>query len=382
MRNNNDDAGCVQAVVRACDIIKAFRHEGDELHLADVTSRTQLSRTTAFRLLRSLVRGGLLEQAARGVYRCPFPPSPGRRYRLGFAAQTNSEFSRVVTQSLHSAATKERIDLLTVNNRYSPKEALRNADLLVKGRVDLVIEFQTYERVASIVASKFLEAKIPVIALEIPHPGAIYFGANNYQAGLIAGRALGKWAKEKWHGEVEQVMLLELPIAGPLPGLRITGIQDGLRAELPRIADTPVLHLDGKGDFEQVFSVVRRAVRRVPRRRTLVGAVNDLCALAALRALEEAGAGNLCAVVGQNAILEARNELRRPGTRLIGTVAFFPERYGDELMPLVLNLLEHKPVPPATFVKHQLLTPRNVNLIYPLDLPGNMPSAKTRSRSA
>ena len=378
----NRDAGHVQAVVRACDIIKSFRREGEELQLADVTGRTRLSRTTAFRLLQSLVHGGLLERTARGVYRCPFPPAAGRRYRLGFAAQTDSEFSRGVSESLHSAATRERVDLIMVNNRYSPKEALRNADLLVKGRVDLVLEFQTYERVAPIIASKFLEARIPVIAIEIPHPGAIYFGANNYQAGLIAGRALGRWAKENWDGDVEQVMLLELPIAGPLPGLRITGIQDGLRAELPHIADSPVLHLDGKGDFDQIFTVVRRSVHRSPRRRTLVGTVNDMCALAALRAFEEAGAGQLCAVVGQNAIREARNELRRPGTRLIGTVAYFPERYGDELMPLALNLLEHKPVPPATFVKHQLLTPKNVNLIYPLDLPGNMPSAALKTRPA
>ena len=74
-------------------------------------------------------------------------------------------------------------------------------------------------------------------------------------------------------------------------------------------------------------------------------------------------------MIGQNAIRDARNELRRPGTRLIGTVAYFPERYGEELIPLALGLLENKPVPPATFVKHQLLTPKNVNLIYPLDLP-------------
>jgi ribose transport system substrate-binding protein len=235
--------------------------------------------------------------------------------------------------------------------------------------------------VAPIIASKFLEARIPVIAIEVPHPGAIYFGANNYQAGLIAGRALGRWAKENWDGAVEQLMLLELPIAGPLPGLRLTGVQDGLRAELPHIAGTPAVHLDGKGDFEQIFSVVRRSVRRNPRRRTLVGTVNDMCALAALRAFEEAGAGRLCAVVGQNAILEARNELRRPGTRLIGTVAYFPERYGDELIPLALNLLEHKAVPPATFVKHQLLTPKNVNLIYPLDQPGNMPASALRERA-
>jgi ribose transport system substrate-binding protein len=372
-------AGCVQAVVRACDILKAFRHEGEELQLADVTSRTSLRRTTAFRLLQSLVEGGLLERTSRGIYRCQLPPSPGRRFRLGFASQTDSEFVRGVTESLQRAAAKERLDLIVVNNRYSPKEALRNADLLVEAHVDLVLEYQTYERVAPIIASKFLEARIPVIAIEIPHPGAIYFGANNYQAGLIAGRALGRWAKENWEGQVEQLLLLELPIAGPLPALRITGIQDGLRPELPRIADIPVVHLDGRGDFDQILSVVRRSVRRNPRRKTLVGTVNDMCALAALRAFEEAGAGQLCAVVGQNAIREARNELRRPGTRLIGTVAYFPERYGDELVPLALSLLENKAVPPATFVKHQLLTPKNVNLIYPLDLPGNMPSAKGRT---
>jgi len=137
------------------------------------------------------------------------------------------------------------------------------------------------------------------------------------------------------------------------------------------------VHLDGKGDFEQILSVVRGRLRS-PRRRTLVGAVNDMCALAALRAFEEAGAGQHCAVVGQNAILDARNELRRPGTRLIGTVAYFPVRYGDELIPLALNLLEQKPVRPATFVKHQLLTSKTVNLIYPLDQPGSMPGPELK----
>jgi len=370
------NAGDVQAVVRACEIVKAFRHAGEELHLSDITERTALRRTTAFRLLQSLVRGGLIERPARGVYRCPFPPAPSRRFRLGFAAQTDSEFSRGVTESLQHAAAKERVDLVTVNNRYSPKEALRNADLLVREHVDLVLEFQTYERVAPVIASKFLEAQIPVIAIEIPHPGAIYFGANNYQAGLIAGRALGRWARENWQGVAEQVMLLELPIAGPLPALRLTGVQDGLRSELPRLSSIPVVHLDGKGDFEQILSVVRRWLRRSSRRSTLVGTVNDMCALAALRAFEEAGAGDLCAVVGQNATLDARNELRRPGTRLIGTVAYFPERYGDDLISLALNLLEGKPVPPATFVKHQFLTPKNVDLIYPLDRPAGIQPRK------
>jgi len=43
-----------------------------------------------------------------------------------------------------------------------------------------------------------------MIAIDIPHPGATYYGANNYEAGLIAGdiwagglRSIGspKWTK-------------------------------------------------------------------------------------------------------------------------------------------------------------------------------------------
>jgi len=149
-----------------------------------------------------------------------------------------------------------------------------------------------------------------------------------------------------------------------------------LGAELPRLRKAPVVHLDGKGDFDQILGVVRRWLRRNSPRRTLVGTVNDMCAIAALRAFEEAGAGHLCAVIGQNAIREARNELRRPGTRLIGTVAYFPERYGDGLLKLALEILTHRQTPPALFVRHQLVTTENVDHLYPNDaLLGHVSSA-------
>jgi ribose transport system substrate-binding protein len=361
------DRSYANAVVRACHVLKAFQREGESLALSDLVQSTSLSKTTVFRLLQSLIRGGLVERVSKGVYSSRVRPLVSRTFRLGYAAQTDSEFCREVTASLERAAAREKVHLITVNNRYSAREALRNADLLIRERVDLIMEFQTYERVAPIIAAKFVEANIPVIAIEVPHPNATFFGANNYQAGLIAGRALGRWAKQNWHGEVERVLLMELSIAGPLPQLRITGIMEGLRAELPAIVNTPVTHLDGKGDFDQILDVVRRFLRRSKMARTLVGGVNDICSLAALRAFEEAGAGHLCAAVGQNAIGAARQELRRPGTRLIGSVAYFPERYGDELIPLCLDILQNKPTPPAVFVKHQLITPKNVRLIYPLD---------------
>lgn len=356
-----------QTVLRACEVLKAFRTLGEELVLADVMERTGLPKTTVFRLLRTLIHGGLLQRAGSGVYQNRFGPVLGQPFRIGFATQGDSEFAREVMRSMEVAAAREHVHLITVNNRYSAREALRNADILIRERVDLVLEFQTYERVAPIIASKFLEANTPVIAIEVPHPGAGYFGANNYKAGLIGGKALGRWAREHWDGKVDQLLLLELPIAGSLLELRITGFVDGLRAELPQMTSVPVAHLNGRGDFEQVLEVLRQYLRRSSSRRTLVGAVNDVCALAALRAFDEIGGRNMCAVMGQNAILDARNELRRPGTRLIGTVAYFPERYGDEILPMALQILQKKALPSTLFVKHQLITPRNVDLIYPLD---------------
>ena len=101
-------------------------------------------------------------------------------------------FQRKSRPSLEAAARTEGIELISLDNRYSAKIAQRNADLLVRERVDLVIEFQTDENIAPIVAAKYREANIPLIAIEIPHPGATYYGSNNYEAGLIGGRYLGR----------------------------------------------------------------------------------------------------------------------------------------------------------------------------------------------
>ena len=76
---------------------------------------------------------------------------------------------------------------------------------------------------------------------------------------------------------------------------------------------------------------------------------------------------NPCAIIGHNASPEGRAELRQSGTRLVGSVAYFPEKYGAEILTLALDILHHRPVPPAVFVKHQMVTPENVNHIYPND---------------
>ena len=362
------DRYLVKSVEHASRLLSAFRTSGEALPLREISSRSGLPKSMAFRLLYTLERCGMVDKVGENLYRSCLRPFKQKLYRLGYAAQgTDYQFSKEVSSGLQRAAQAEGIELICVDNRYNAKMAQRNADVLVREKVDLVIEFQTDEHVAPIVAAKYREANIPLIAIEVPHPGATYFGANNYEAGLIGGRYLGKWAKQHWQGRVDEIILMALARAGSLPKMRLTGMLVGLKEIIPALEDTKVTFLEGDGIFSQSLEVVRRHLRTNPSRRLLVGAINDPSAIGALRAFQEAGRAESCAIMGQNASPEGRAELRRPGTRLVGSVAYFPEKYGPAILGVALDILHHRPVPPAVFAKHELVTPENVNHVYPND---------------
>ncbi len=356
--------------MHASQILGTFQSSAEVLRLRDVVERTGLGKGMCFRLLHTLHHCGLLEKVDATRYRLISEIKRRKRYRIGYAAQgQDSSFPREVHAGLLSAAEPEDVELIVVNNRYQPKVALRNAEHLVRERVDLVIEFQTDEAVAPAIASKYLEANIPFIAIDIPHPGATYFGANNYQAGLLAGRHLGQWARTRWGGRVDEILLLELTRAGSLVHARMSGVQAGLRETLHDAVETcPVVSLDGDGQFKTSLERVRRHLRESKARHVVVGAANDPSALGAARAFQEAGRAGTCAIVGQNAEPDARAELREERTPLIGSVAFFPERYGNGIIKLALDILAHRRTPPALFIRHQLITPDNVDHVYANDV--------------
>jgi hypothetical protein len=191
------DRYIVKALVHASEILDAFESSGEVLRLRDVVQRTGFSKGMCFRLLHTLHHCGFIEKVDELRFRMTAEIRRRKRYRIGYAAQRqNSSFAREVHASLVAAAPRSDIELIVVDNRYQPKIALRNADHLVRHNVDLVIEFQTDEAIAPEIASRYLEAGIPIIAIDIPHPGATYFGANNYQAGRARRTLSGPLGEE------------------------------------------------------------------------------------------------------------------------------------------------------------------------------------------
>ncbi|HZT68645.1 MAG TPA: substrate-binding domain-containing protein [Terriglobia bacterium] len=358
----------VKSIMHAAAVLRTFQFPGEILGLKDVASRSRLNKGLCFRVLYTLHESGLVEKVGENQYRLAFSPARPRKFRIGYADQDRtSSFSREVFDGLVRACQRAQIELIMVDNRRDPKAALKNADRLIHEHVDLAVEFQIDEQTAPTIASKFQNAGIPLIAIDIPHPGAVYFGADNYAAGLMAGRCLGHYVKKEWQDTADEILLLEISQAGSLIRMRSDGMLAGIREVVPASNKWPVLRLDAKGEFKAALDCVRKHLRTCNAKRILVGAANDPIALGALRAFQEAGRSSHCAVVGQNAEPEARAELRQSGTRLIGSVAYFPERYGDMIVQLATDILVGKNVPPAEFTAHQLITPQNVDRLYPND---------------
>jgi len=236
----------VEVLGKALDVLDVLRNSRMELCLTDIAQAAHLDISTTFRLLRTFEGRGYVLRDKRTKR---FKPRLGyRTYRIGYAQLSSEQpFSQKVAQGLVEAAERSLVELLITDNRYSPDEAANNAAWLIAQNVDFVIEYQFHYRVGPALASMFSKAGIPTLAIDIPQPGAIYFGVDNYAVGFVGGEVLARFAKENWDGHVGHVLLLEIPEAGLVPHSRVLGTLEGIRSVRGKLTEKSVLHRNGKG---------------------------------------------------------------------------------------------------------------------------------------
>jgi ribose transport system substrate-binding protein len=92
---------------------------------------------------------------------------------------------------------------------------------------------------------------------------------------------------------------------------------------------------------------------------------NDDAAIGALAAAAKLKREQDVVIVGQGADRRVRSELRKSGSRIICSTAYWPEHYGEKLIDAALRILRGEPVPPAVYIDHTLITPDNIDQFYP-----------------
>jgi ribose transport system substrate-binding protein len=162
--------------------------------------------------------------------------------------------------------------------------------------------------------------------------------------------------------------MLELPQSGPIPAARMQGMLEGLQETISNpVPEEKIFRLDSKNTQEEARRVVGDTLPKIPpsARHVVAMTINDGTALGTIAAFEAAGRRKDVKVIGQNADPSGWPEICREDNVYFGSTAYFPEKYGDKIIPAMLDLLECRPVPPSIYVDHVFISRDNIEQYYP-----------------
>ena len=344
---------------KALDVLEMLEEQNASMTLEDVYQRTQISKTSVYRILKTLVHRGYVAHTESGEYRLVSRP---KRLRFGLAVQSGDlPFSQQVAASVTAAAASSGVELVVLDNHFDAEIAIRNAEEFVTKRVDLVLEFQAEEHVAPHVAYIFKNAGVPLIAIDVPHPNATYFGVDNFEVGYEAGVLLAQHATRRWKGKADWVLGVGFAEAGSFVQSRIAGAFEGIRTRLNTIPPDRFVRLEGRG-MRQPSSVAVSTFLSAQRRgeRILVAAATDSSALGVLDAARKAGREQDFAIAGQDCIPEVIAEMKSGKSAIIGSVSHEAQTYGPRLIQLGITIVRGNSVPPYNYVRHRIVTPEDL----------------------
>ena len=303
-----------------------------------------------------------------------------RRYAVAFANLTEEPGTtlegtgftgREVRESFVLAARRYPIDLVLYDNHRDPQKALANVEDAVKRKVDLYIQYFDDAATNAKVGQSLRAAGIRVLAINTPVPDAPLYTMDNRAAGRIAGEALSDFGAKNWRA---------LPMIGVVIGNlrdqehripeRAQGATEGLKRQLPALKVTAV---ETQGNPAQVGPLLAKVLASHPSTKVLIAAMDDASALAAKSAVDSAGRLSDGAIVGQGVDrsvhggMNDRKEIdpSNRGSIVIGSVAFYLDRYGYEVLPIAMRMLRGETVAPRTVTPHRLITAGNVFVEYP-----------------
>lgn len=295
------------------------------------------------------------------------PPRNGKKYVIGFANIVRSiTFTQLVEAGILRNAEAAGIEVVVGDNQGSGATALQVAETFIQRNVDFVIEFQTDANFGAQIMTKMNAAKIPVVAIDIPMGEATFFGANNPYSGFLGGSYLGQAAIAKWgaaKANQAYAVIGELPQSGVVPKMRTDGQEAGIKAVLKNLPADHLIKIDTKNVLEESYKQMSNVLGRIPAGSPIiVTAINDGSTKGMLQAVKAAGRqGDLLAVgMGGDELDALLGE-----EQFVASVGYFPENYGNYLIPLSMMMLAGNQVPAGVLISHIMVTPMNVCKIYP-----------------
>lgn len=274
-----------------------------------------------------------------------------------------------IKENMEAAAAERGWELVYMNNKLDGQTAVSNADAMLLRNIDYFIEFNVDISVAPTIMEKMDEAGVPVIAVDIEHPGAVYFGADNYGVGPIVGKYAGELVKEKW-GEADALLIIEDSISGETVLARTDNIVDGYREVFADFPDEKVFKIDGGQDPTEAQEMTSNFLSAHPDfEKIIVCPAHSTYRIGAQAAIETAGREKNCLMVSQGEYdyfeyLDANPD--KPEWEIYAaTLVYDFKNYGNYCMSIIDKMEAGEEVEDYYYPTHYVIDRSNVYEFFP-----------------
>ena len=277
-------------------------------------------------------------------------------------------FSVSINKGIYRIAKNLGIDIIYCDQEFKPEKAVTCAEQLSQQKPDFAVVSNWQSGAAEAIMKIYDKAKIPVVTIDVWHPNAIFFGADNYVSGEIGGKAAGNYAKGL--GKCGEVTLFNgiNPGEGDAANQRIAGFIDGVQEICGAIpADRIKSEIFDAGTTEQALTKSTDWLTANPGASFILStSIDDARSAGMAKAMAQSGRDGAAVGLGCDEIGVASTKQGDPATtKFLGCVAFFPEKYPDYVMSIGLDVLDGKPVPDEVHIEHKFLDKSTVSSVYP-----------------
>lgn len=291
--------------------------------------------------------------------------TPNKEYKIVVTnINTSDANAATAIDGFKAAGEYYGVEVIVMDNKGDPVQAAANAEAAINMEADFFFEYNADGEANKRIGERLKEANLPAIAVQVPlgddYP---YFRLDPKMSGEASGLPLAEQGKAKFGDDVEFLVALGYPEAGPVIQERSEAAIAAVKTIYP---DIKVIEYSSKADTETSRSGMQDILTANPEGNFLFWAHHDQFCLAAYNAIKAAGREENCVVTSIVALPMMTEEIQNPDTSVYGTVSIRPEVWGWMTLPLAIQYLnDGTEIPKDIYQPCVLVTKDNIGEIYP-----------------
>jgi len=295
-------------------------------------------------------------------------------WRIGFGdGYGGIPFTNAVWKNVQDVAAQMGVDASYCDNASDQTKTIACLNSFVVKKMDGVIFANWIGGSEPAMAAILHKANIPCVTWSGAHPGCVDFGVDGYTANVQGGNWLGAYAaKQGWDPNQTAWVVIwnpDIPFhKQEADGAKAGMAQSGFNVPASNIFDVPqktasdpypnmLAWLTGHPNFKNVLCF---------------GIAGDSTGVACNQALKDRGYLGRAAVGSTGATEEALVEFRTHSdaeSTFKVSIAYFPEHWGEYMVPIIVDLIEGKSVPSKVTIPTTPITRDNIDQYYPQATP-------------